>query len=31
MAVAYAVIVLGGWVSLTIAGMMLKIVPFLVW
>jgi hypothetical protein len=30
-AVAYAVIVLGGWVSLTIVGMMLKIVPFLVW
>src|SRR5262245_22384811 len=29
-ALAYAVIVLGGWVSLTIAGMMLKIVPFLV-
>lgn len=28
---AYAVMVLGGWVSLTIAGMMLKIVPFLVW
>jgi hypothetical protein len=22
---------LGGWVSLTVAGMMLKIVPFLVW
>ena len=31
MALAYAVLVLGGWVSLTIAGMMLKIVPFLVW
>jgi hypothetical protein len=30
-ALAYAVIVLGGWVSLTIVGMMLKIVPFLVW
>lgn len=30
-ALAYAVIVLGGWISLTIAGMMLKIVPFLVW
>ena len=30
-ALAYAVVVLGGWVSLTIAGMMLKIVPFLVW
>lgn len=30
-AVAYAVIVLGGWVSLTIVGLMLKIVPFLVW
>jgi hypothetical protein len=28
---AYAVLVLGGWISLTIAGMMLKIVPFLVW
>jgi hypothetical protein len=28
---AYAVVVLGGWVSLTIVGMMLKIVPFLVW
>jgi hypothetical protein len=28
---AYAVVTLGGWVSLTIAGMMLKIVPFLVW
>ncbi len=27
----YAVLGLGGWVSLTIAGMMLKIVPFLVW
>ena len=30
-ALAYAVVVLGGWVSLTIVGMMLKIVPFLVW
>lgn len=30
-ALAYAVLTLGGWVSLTIAGMMLKIVPFLVW
>jgi hypothetical protein len=30
-ALAYAVVVLGGWVSLTIAGMMLKVVPFLVW
>jgi hypothetical protein len=30
-ALAYAVVVLGGWISLTIAGMMLKIVPFLVW
>jgi hypothetical protein len=30
-AVAYAVLTLGGWVSLTIVGMMLKIVPFLVW
>ena len=30
-ALAYAVLVLGGWVSLTIVGMMLKIVPFLVW
>jgi hypothetical protein len=28
---AYAVLALGGWVSLTIAGMTLKIVPFLVW
>jgi hypothetical protein len=28
---AYAVLVLGGWVSLTIVGMLLKIVPFLVW
>jgi hypothetical protein len=30
-AMAYAVVMLGGWISLTIAGMMLKIVPFLVW
>ncbi|HZP36364.1 MAG TPA: hypothetical protein VFE48_07725 [Methylomirabilota bacterium] len=30
-ALTYAVVVLGGWASLTIAGMMLKIVPFLVW
>jgi hypothetical protein len=30
-ALAYAVLTLGGWVSLTIVGMMLKIVPFLVW
>jgi len=30
-ALAYMVVVLGGWVSLTIAGMMLKVVPFLVW
>jgi hypothetical protein len=30
-ALAYAVLALGGWVSLTIVGMMLKIVPFLVW
>jgi hypothetical protein len=28
---AYAILVLGGWVSLTIVGMMLRIVPFLVW
>jgi hypothetical protein len=26
-----AVVALGGWISLTIAGMLLKIVPFLVW
>jgi hypothetical protein len=31
LSLAYAVVVLGGWISLTIAGMMLKIVPFLVW
>ena len=30
-AMAYTIVVLGGWVSLTIVGMMLKIVPFLVW
>jgi hypothetical protein len=30
-AMAYAVLTIGGWASLTIAGMMLKIVPFLVW
>ncbi len=30
-ALAYAVLALGGWVSLTIVGMMLEIVPFLVW
>lgn len=30
-ALAYAVLALGGWVSMTIVGMMLKIVPFLVW
>jgi hypothetical protein len=28
---AYATLALGGWISLTIVGMMLKIVPFLVW
>ena len=28
---AYATLVLGGWASLTIVGMLLKIVPFLVW
>jgi hypothetical protein len=28
---SYAVLALGGWVSLTIVGMMLKIAPFLVW
>jgi len=31
MALAYAVLVLGGWASLSVVGMMLKIVPFLVW
>lgn len=30
-ALAYFTLILGGWASLTIAGMMLKIVPFLVW
>ena len=30
-ALAYAVVIMGGFVSLTIVGMMLKIVPFLVW
>ena len=30
-AMAWAVLVLGGWASLTIIGMLLKIVPFLVW
>ena len=30
-ALAYAVVAIGGWASLTIVGMMLKIVPFLVW
>ena len=30
-ALTYGVLVLGGWASLTIVGMMLKIVPFLVW
>lgn len=30
-ALAYVALVLGGWASLTIAGMLLKIVPFLVW
>jgi hypothetical protein len=30
-AITYAVLALGGWASLTIVGMMLKIVPFLVW
>lgn len=30
-ALAYAILALGGWVSLTIAGMLLKIAPFLVW
>jgi hypothetical protein len=28
---AYGIVALGGWASSTIAGMMLKIVPFLVW
>jgi hypothetical protein len=30
-ATAYAALALGGWVSTTIVGMMLKIIPFLVW
>ena len=30
-ALAYAAVALGGWMSLTILGMLLKIVPFLVW
>ena len=30
-ALAYAALALGGWASLTIVGMLLKIVPFLVW
>ena len=30
-ALGYATLALGAWASLTIAGMMLKIVPFLVW
>jgi hypothetical protein len=30
-AMAYVVLLLGGWISLTVAGMLLKIVPFLVW
>jgi hypothetical protein len=30
-ALVYAVLGLGGWISLSIAGMLLKIVPFLVW
>jgi hypothetical protein len=30
-ALAWAVLVFGGWASLTIIGMLLKIVPFLVW
>jgi hypothetical protein len=30
-ALAYGVLALGGWASLTIVGMLLKIVPFLVW
>jgi hypothetical protein len=31
LSLAYAVLALAGWASLTIVGMMLKIVPFLVW
>jgi hypothetical protein len=30
-AIAYTVLLLGGWISLSIVGMALKIVPFLVW
>lgn len=30
-ALAYVTLILGGWASLTLAGMMLKVVPFLVW
>ena len=30
-ALAYAVLTLGGWASLTVAGVMLKVIPFLVW
>jgi hypothetical protein len=30
-ALAYGVLALGGWATFTIAGMMLKIVPYLVW
>jgi hypothetical protein len=30
-ALAWAVLVFGGWASLTIIGMLLKIIPFLVW
>jgi hypothetical protein len=30
-AIAYGVLAFGGWITLTIIGMMLKIVPFLVW
>ncbi|MBI2528341.1 MAG: hypothetical protein HYV93_20465 [Candidatus Rokubacteria bacterium] len=31
LALAYGVLALGGWASLTIVGMLFKIVPFLVW
>jgi len=31
LALAYGVLALGGWVSLTIVGMLFKIIPFLVW
>jgi hypothetical protein len=31
LALAYGILALGGWASLTIVGMLLKIVPFLVW